>query len=123
MPASTSRGSSGRAAEAMVWSWSGCPGCGDCEVCGTAAPEAVGDGDDAGMLIVGGLLLAAVRLGEDDWCSVCPVEEPDVPEEFDVPEEPDEPELCECSCVGAAVVAGAAARTVIPAVMSGWTVQ
>lgn len=121
MPASTSRGSSGRAAEAVVWRWSGCPGCGDCDVCGTAAPEAVdGGGDDAGMLIVGGLLLVTVRLGEDACCCDCPVEEPGEP---DVEDEPDEPDLSEWVCVGAAVVAGAAARTVIPAVMSGWTVQ
>ncbi|MEU0388888.1 hypothetical protein [Streptomyces chartreusis] len=55
------------------------------------------------MRIVGVPLLGVVRFGA---VARCPEEEP----------------VCSCA-VGAAAVAGAAARTVIPAVMFGWTVQ
>jgi hypothetical protein len=113
MPVSTSNGSRGRVAEAVVWVCGCCAAgaagdggdaCGDWPAAAGEAVEAAEDGDEDGMRIVGGLLLGVVRLGA---VAPCPEEEP-----------------VWCSCaVGAAVVAGAAARTVIPAVMFGWTVQ
>ncbi|CAM5343665.1 hypothetical protein SALBM311S_01038 [Streptomyces alboniger] len=121
MPVSTSRGSRGRAVEAVGWVAGICAAggaCGDGDVCGAAAPGAVADGDEDGMSIGGALLLAAVRV---DVGARPPVDEP--PELPEPPEEPEEFEPSWCSCVGAADVAGAAGRTVIPAVMFGWTVQ